>query len=142
MLLAAVRKDAVTTYKVYAENSLHEVLKSQRLKFVPKDPDRGRNWGRLISLFKSGLQVDICPPAVREIRELRHILTHNRGKCRIDNQRLRFGTKYENDDLPSRWVELTREKTEEMCNTLAEIVHTIDPKVWQYSYGRDRLDFS
>jgi hypothetical protein len=46
MLLAAAWKDAVTAYEVYVENSLHEVLQFQRLKYEGKDPDRGPSCGR------------------------------------------------------------------------------------------------
>lgn len=118
------------------------MLRFQRRKYAGKYPNRGPDWRWLAKFFNEYLKVDICPPAVREIRDLRHILTHNRGRCRTDDQRSRFGTMYEEDDFPSRRVELTREKAEDMCDSLAQAVRTIDPKVWQYSWGRARLDFS
>jgi hypothetical protein len=34
MLRAAMWKDAVTAYEVYVENSFHEVLKFQRMKYA------------------------------------------------------------------------------------------------------------
>jgi len=138
MLLAAVWKDAVTAFEVYLEQGAQEVLKRNGLKVAMKGDGRGPSWSELASFYRAALQVHIDTPSVRDIRDLRHILTHNRGEWRSDQQRKRFDEGIDGC-FPTYRVELTRGKVEAACDCLAMLIRTVDPHVWTYSWGGKRL---
>lgn len=138
MLLAAVWKDAVTAFEVYVEQGVQEVLERHGWKLATTGTERGPLWSELVSFYRKTLQVDINPQGVRDIRDLRHILTHNRGEWRSDQQRKRFDAAT-HEGFPSYRVELTREKVEATCDYLATLIRTIEPHVWAYSWGGKRL---
>lgn len=150
MLQASALKEAVTAYEVYAEKAVDEALDRFRWeiggvahKLRPKI-GKGRDsagWRELVE-FHSFLGNDIAPPAVRKIRDLRHMLTHQRGEIRTDEQRLRF-----RDDMAEGGADDTTEsfiggnvllgepRVIAALDELAGSVRRADPTIWAIAWG-------
>jgi hypothetical protein len=132
MHLAAVLRDAVTSFEVYLEKAAEEALKFHGAAW--KSSPR---WGDLKKLFSQlGVQIDTAD--VRGVRDLRHFLTHQRGELRTDEQRTRFASS-SGAALPAIVVELSEESVVAAMDVLAEAVRTIDVAAYKYSYGRARV---
>nr|BEK62792.1 hypothetical protein KPHV_00190 [Kitasatospora purpeofusca]BEK71237.1 hypothetical protein KPHV_84640 [Kitasatospora purpeofusca] len=147
MLLASALKDAVTAFDIFMEASLDEVLtlfsyrledgqKVQlRLKKTGKQESPG--WG-VIRDAHAIFGNDIDTAEVKYIRELRHVLTHQRGELRTDAARERFA--YQPADapeeiFPSRRVELDNARVLKCLAELAIVVRAADPALHRIAWG-------
>lgn len=73
---------------------------------------------------------------MRQVRELRHFLTHRRGELRTETQRRKFGPDFEG--LPPIVVELTEESVLGVLDQLGHSVRSIDPAVREHTFGGKR----
>lgn len=138
MLLAATVKDAVTAYEVYLEQALDEVLRRHGFELVRKNPDLGPRWPVLTQYYEDLFALTISPPEVDVIRDLRHVLTHQRGVWRSEDQaeRLRH---LANPDGEGSWrVPLAADAVVGYCDVLAAKVKEFDPTLWRFSWGNER----
>ena len=147
MLRAAALKDAVTAFEVYLERALDEVFSAhlavddegRRLRLQVTRPKRSGapDYKVLVRLHRLlGNEVDT--EAVRHIRELRHLLTHQRGELRTEEQRLRFSDERHEDELSltpyvGGEMPLRVERVQELLDDLGAVVRGADPAVWRYS---------
>lgn len=150
MLRAGVLRDAVTAFEVYAEKSAEEVLrrwsatdadgKSHRMApFVDKHRV-SPSWGTLRRIHRA-LGNDLETDDVKYIRDLRHLLAHQRGELRTEQLRERFimetgprrGGPFDSSDIP-----LTHDRVLQMMDDLALVVRTCDAAVWIHTWGRER----
>jgi len=143
-------RDAVTAYEVYMEKSLEEVLsryvvvhedgtKSRLMLFRPKNWE-SPGWGVLVQAH-AALGTNIEPEAVQYIRALRHLLAHQRGELRTEEQR----DKFQREADPSDWmvgeayvggdVPLAEGRLSEMLDQLGDVVRSADPAAWTAAYG-------
>lgn len=130
MHLAGVVRDAVTSFEVYLEKAIVEVLAAHGLT-----PTRSLYWGDLRTHFAK-ISVEIGTPQVRRIRDLRHFLTHQRGEFRTKEQRDAFDV--EQDGIPAIVVQLTEESVVEIMDELAAVARQVDAAAWQHSWGGTR----
>lgn len=79
LTLAATIRDAVSAYEVYLSKAFDEVLEHHG--FVRKQRFATARWNELHE-FATILGVDIKPPGVATLTDLRNILTHQRGELR------------------------------------------------------------
>jgi hypothetical protein len=81
------------------------------------------------------------PAEVQHIRRLRHVLVHQRGELRSEEQRRQFGdTKQDTEEWVSAdEVELTEESVLGALNALAEAVNQVDAKIYRVSWGGEQL---
>ncbi|MFJ8627497.1 hypothetical protein ACIRD3_32310 [Kitasatospora sp. NPDC093550] len=142
MLEASALKDAVTAFEIYLEHVLHEVLKQHRVR-------RAGLWGTLHVkvgrhqqspawpiLAKAhevlGAPVDQSP--IKEIRAIRHLLTHQRGELRTPELRerwkdhlSRYGVWTDEDwEFIQARVDLGEAKVLGMMDALARVVRVVD----------------
>ncbi|BAX98910.1 hypothetical protein MSTE_03610 [Mycobacteroides stephanolepidis] len=132
MIHAAAIKDAVTAFEVYMEDVLREWLSHIRIGDGSVRPvvrvTKGRespNW-LVLTRFHADLGANISTPSVREIRDLRHLLTHQRGELRSEAAIEKF-TRTNAGDRFSRPrvgdpVEL---HTEDVLKVLADLDETV-----------------
>ncbi len=131
---AGVLRDAVTSFEVYLEKAREEVLRHHgHHRQVPEAAPR---WHTLEQFFKK-LRVEIETDAVREVRSLRHFLTHQRGELRTEELRRRFSR--QSDGIPPIVVELHEEDIIASMDALASAVRAIDPSVYEHSWGGARI---
>ena len=132
MHLAGVLRDAVTTFEVYLEKAREEVLahQGQPIGVAARTP----TWWEFKDFFAQ-LGVTIETAKVKEVRHLRHFLTHRRGELRTEDLRHEFQATH-SDVIPPWMVELTKERVLQAMDVLAQAVRQIDPAVYQYSWGR------
>ncbi len=136
MHMAGVLRDAVTAFEVYVEKAREEVLLHHGNSQVA--PERAPYWKELKDFFDQHLGVNIEPPDVRDVRDLRHLLTHRRGELRTDKLREQFGATA--NGLPAIAVELDEEKVNEAMGVLIRAIATIDSCVHEHSWGGKRID--
>jgi hypothetical protein len=150
MLRAGALRDAVSAFEVYAEKSLAEVLDFYRFEQPNGETTRltlatapgyvSPSWPTLRQVHRA-LGNDIETDAVSYVRNLRHLLTHQRGELRTEEQRALYrkeadaddwlvGDAYVGGDLPLR-----HERVVAMMSDLAEVVRASDRAVWSHTYG-------
>lgn len=135
MLLAGVVKDAVTAFEVYLEKAADEALTWHHEP--PLRRARGEEsprWGK-IRAFYERLGVDLSE--VRDVRRLRHLLTHQRGELRTEERRAAWGS--DEDGRPDLEVRLTEERTASAVDALAEVARRGDREVYRVTWGGDAL---
>src|ERR1700722_8986662 len=135
MHAAGVLRDAVTNFEVYLEKAREEVLDHHG--HTRAVPDRAPTWDAL-KRFYSELGVDGALDTVRDVRELRHFLTHRRGELRTEALRKRFAS-----TSAQSWpinVELDEQTVLAAMDVLAAAVRSVDPAVYDHSWGGRRLD--
>ena len=100
-------RDAVTAFEVYMEKSANEVL----ARWVMRNEDGSRSrlrlftpanwespaWGVLAKVHEA-MGTDIGPEAVKYTRALRHLLAHQRGELRTQEQRDKFQREADSSD--------------------------------------------
>lgn len=132
MHLAGVLRDSVTNFEVYLEKASSQVLSSHG--FAWGDSPR---WGDL-KRFAKALGLVLESDGVREVRDLRHFLTHQRGELRTEDQRRKFA-QASTDIIPPIVVELDEESVLTAMDKLARSVRSIDPAIWAHTFGGRRL---
>lgn len=135
MINAAALKDAVTAFEVYLEKSANEVITLCGYKFKLSDRRDSPHWGALVKVHQS-LGNDVESPGVRYVRDLRHLLTHQRGELRTSCLREKFSQEPSDSlqDYPSE-VPLSQPRVVELLDLLAQTVKICDPKVWEVCYS-------
>lgn len=132
MLLAGVLRDAVTSFEVYLEKAREEVFRHQGQP-IPVE-DEAPRWGPQKRFFRQ-LGVEIETADVKQVRELRHFLTHRRGELRTEEQREQYRAEHPNEFAPLA-VDLSRQEVIDAMDALAAAVRRIDSIVYKYSWGR------
>jgi hypothetical protein len=132
MLFAAAVRDAVTAFEVYLHKGINEVLGFAGYKAGEGDIP---TWGDLRELYKNVLEVDIDIEAVKRIRDLRHLLTHQRGELRTQEQRQRYAGE---QALFSTVAHLDEAVVRSACAEFLTAARTVDPRVWSGAWGPDR----
>ncbi len=134
MHLSGVLRDSVTNFEIYLEKAREEVLEhnGQQTPLSAKSP----KWHSLKNFFDQ-LDVQIESDGVRQVRDLRHFLTHRRGELRTEELRRQFQTT--SDLIPPWTVELSQERVVGSTDLLAQAARSIDPAVYEYSWGGKRL---
>jgi hypothetical protein len=135
ILLAAVLREAVSSFEVYLEKAREEVLRhhSQPIAVAERSP----NWRELEAFFGQ-LGITIRSSDVDNVVKLRNFLTHRRGELRTEKERTEF-QQTRPGELPPLEVELTREEVEAAMDTLATAVRAIDRAVYEYTWGSLRV---
>lgn len=135
MHLSGVGRDAVTNFEVYLEKAREEVLHhhGQPIAIADDSP----KWGALKRFFRQ-LHVLIETEDVKRVRDLRHFLSHRRGELRTEELRNKF-QETQTDLFPSWAVELNEERVTESLDALAVAVRSIDPAVYEHTWGRTRI---
>jgi hypothetical protein len=134
MINAAALRDAVTAFEVYLEKSANEVISPCGYKFKLSDGRDSPNWWALVKVHRSlGNNVDTRD--VRYVRDLRHLLTHQRGELRTSDLRKKFSQESSDSfrDYSSE-VPLSQPRVVELMDLLARTVKVCDPKVWEVCY--------
>jgi hypothetical protein len=93
-------------------------------------------WTEIVRFYSGRLGVAF-PDEVGRVRQLRHLLTHQRGEFRSQQQRDQYG------DLDGIFgglrVELTEEMTTQALDTLGAAVRLVDRDAYRVSWGREEL---
>lgn len=131
MLHAAAIKDGVTAFEVYLEQAANDILRRRGAKFDLK-PGRTPQWPDLVDFYADDVGAAINTAQVAHVRELRHLLTHQRGELRTDDQRARFGAA---GGVLSYRAELNPTVTTECLDVLATVVRSLEPSVWQLTWS-------
>lgn len=134
MLLAAVVRDSVTAFEVYLEKVILEALRRNRKAPIKDYSDRGMYWGDVRGWFRALFDEDVETEEIREIRNLRHLLTHRRGELRTEAQRQRFNLPDEDWDPK---VRLDEGRVTKVLDVLHDRVRWLDALVWEQAC-RDR----
>ncbi|BBX86959.1 hypothetical protein [Mycolicibacterium aubagnense] len=147
MLRTGALRDAVTAFEVYAEKSAGEALgrwrgvddvdgSVRRLTPVVRKGQNSPSWGTLCRIHEalgSNLETD----NVTYIRELRHLLAHQRGELRTKELREQFMTEtgptrggpFDPTDVP-----LTSLRLQQMLDDLASAVRACDGAIWPQTH--------
>lgn len=135
MFLAAVLRDAVTSFEVYLEKAREEVLAhhGQPIQIADDSP----YWGPQKRFFRQ-LGVQIETDEVKEVRALRGFLTHRRGELRTEEQREQYRKERAGELVPLA-VDLSQKDVVEAMDKLAAAVRLIDAAVYDYSWGGARI---
>lgn len=130
--LAAVVRDAVTIFDLYVEGALAEALAHQLGRQVEL-PERSPSWGGLKKAWRLLAKVNLDDHGVREVRERRNWLTHQRGQIRTERQRL----EHEPDafDWPEEALRLTDDMVRLDLATLAEAAVRLDVDAYRLGWG-------
>lgn len=151
MLRSSVLRDAVTAFEVYAEKSLNELLSwfrfdvpdgdTYRLVPVVNPSQLSPSWTTLREVH-TALGNDLETEPIKYVRALRHLLTHQRGELRTEEQRNQYASEANADD----WligdayvggdVPLAHDRVIEMMDQIAAVVRASDPAVWRHTWGR------
>jgi hypothetical protein len=133
MHLAGVMRDAVTNFDVYLERSADEILTFHGKTF----PDRKRSarWEKLVEFYEL-VGVDLTLPAVRDARDLRHVLTHRRGELRTEEQRAKFAES--KDPFMRSVAHLNEAVVQRRMDDLGEAVRLADRVGYDHTWGSVR----
>ena len=134
MHLAACVKDAVTAFEVYLEQLHLEIL---RVNGLPPPKGDYVRWGDMKKWFRDQLGLDLEEAAVKDVRNIRHALTHRRGELRTQDERKRWGN---SAPFGSRSVHLTQIIVAELMEVLAQKVDDVESVASEYTqFGVKRL---
>lgn len=129
MHCAGILREAVTNYEVYLEKARQEILrrtgKSQGV------PENAPYW-RELKEFYGQIRVDIEADDIREVRELRHFLTHRRGELRTEKHREHYAA--EAGPLGPINVELSRASVLQSMDVLGAAVRIIDRVTYRHAW--------
>jgi hypothetical protein len=131
MHLAAVVRDAVTSFEVYVGKACREVLLAHGAEPVSEP-----GWRDLKGIFEL-LELNIEPRQVKRIRKVRHVLTHQRGELRTEDQRRQYALD-PNESIPSYVIDLDEDRVLGMLDELAEVVCAIDAVACRYTWRHER----
>lgn len=134
MLLAAIVRDAVTAFEVYLEKVILEALRRNWKAPVKDYADHGMYWWEVRDWFRALFDEDVETDELREIRDLRHLLTHRRGELRTEAQRQRFNP---SDEDWNPLVTLDETRVTSVVDALRAQARHIDEVVWEQAC-RDR----
>lgn len=137
MLRSAAIKDLVTAFEVYLDSVGSEMLSRQGYKWDLRKESDSVRYGTVRDFYRDCLKVTIDTAEVRDIRELRHILTHQRGELRTAEQREKFGSN--DDSTPFDLAQLDGERVTQARSDLDVVVRTTDKAVMPYIVRQDRL---
>ena len=133
MHAAATLRDAVTLYEVYLEHAAGEVLFHHGLERTAEEAPRWRELRR----FYLFLGIDLyAEEGVKNVRRLRHLLTHRRGAVETEADREAFGSDY---PFTYETVELNDHRVVTAMDILARSVLRIDTNAYRYSWGSERV---
>jgi hypothetical protein len=131
MHLAAVVRDSVTSFEVYAGKACREVLLAHGAA-----PVNEPGWRDLKEMFEL-LELKIESGPIKRIRKVRHVLTHQRGELRTEDQRRQYALD-PTEPIPSYVIELNEERVLGMLDELAERVRAIEAVACRYTRHHDR----
>lgn len=127
MLGGAVVRDAVTAFEVYLEKVAGEILAHQDREWKAWAKGRSPAYFDVVEALRSELNVDIDTEAVKNIRDLRHILAHQRGELRTEARREKYGQHKWAPGTLLWQAELSQVTVTQILDDLAEIVRRVDP---------------
>lgn len=137
MYLAAALKDAVTAFEVYLEALVDEILAVHGVG-GGSDGKLSPWWRDLKRWYRVHVGVDLEADGVKEVREVRHILTHRRGELRTEAEREGWGRQ---EGFGGRTVDLQVDQVRAMMETLAHKVSTIEDAAVKYTrFGGERFE--
>lgn len=150
MLRSGALRDGVTAFEVYAEKSIEELLSwfsfthsdgaSYRLHPVVARSQVSPGWATLRDIH-AALGNDLETDEIKYLRGLRHLLTHQRGELRTEEQRLRFLSESDPDDwlvgdaYVGGTVPIAHQRVVEMMDQIASVVRSADHLVWTHTWG-------
>lgn len=135
LLHSLLVRDAVSAFEVYLEKAADEVLRWHHLKWQ-RPEERSPEWKDLVKFYRDQLAVEVASQRIREIRRMRHILTHQRGELRTRELRKQFGGR---DSLLHDLIRLSEDDVTAILNDLASVVHSTDAVAIEYVDGIKRL---
>ncbi|MDL4815983.1 hypothetical protein [Actinomadura opuntiae] len=159
---ATVIREAVTFFEVYLEQAGQEALdrywwtdeagQKYRMLLHTKGAQQSPRWPTLVRFHKE-LGNNVETDRVRFIRDLRHLLTHQRGELRTEERRVRFAddhvVAFAKD--PSKhadiWdeasvggqVQLRHERVMAILDDLGAVVRAADPVIWSIRWDTGAL---
>lgn len=125
-------RDATTTFEMYLEAALIEVLETQlgrRLELPEKSP----YWDDLKAAWKGLAGINLERHGVRAVRGRRNWLTHQRGQFRTDAQRAGHDT--HEFGWPDPALRLTQASVANDMDTLAEAAASVDVEAYRLAGG-------
>lgn len=131
--LAAVVRDAVTSFEVYLDKTCLDVLLAHGA-----EPSKDLRWRDMKQIFEA-LGVNIETGPVKRIRTIRHVLTHRRGELRTEQQRQQYALD-PTETIPSFVIELNDESVIAMLDELADAVRRIDAVATRFTWKREHSD--
>jgi hypothetical protein len=135
MHLSGITRDAVTNFEVYLEKAREEILAHHGKPTAPAA--ESPKWGQIRRFFAQfGIEVDT--EDVKQVRRLRHFLSHRRGELRTEELRATFQATH-SDLFPPWYVELDPSRVIDALEVLTTAVRAIDASVYEYSWGRARV---
>jgi hypothetical protein len=134
LTLSAVVRDAVTAYEIFLMQAFDEVLQAHGRRRV--DHLRTPAWSEMANRYRL-IGIDVRSPEIREILNLRNILTHQRGELRRARERDQFGKAA--GAWTDRLAHLTPDLVTDYMDELGKATRGIDPIAWAYSSGGQRV---
>jgi len=116
-------REAVTNYEVYLEKAREEILR--RTGKWQGVPENAPYWRELKEFYEQ-IGVD----DIREVRELRHLLTHRRGELHTEKLREHYAA--EAGPLGPINVELSKASALQSMDVLGAAVRRIDGAVYRH----------
>lgn len=129
LVMAAALRDGVTAFEVHLEKARELILNQVGLTATHHTDKRAPRWDDLIHFYEVfGITVDT--PAVKDVRDRRHLLTHKRGQIRREaDRRLSHASPPDHAFAAQDDLELTPEGVREDLGTLDSMVRDIDQGV-------------
>ncbi|MFA1538588.1 hypothetical protein [Actinomadura monticuli] len=162
IIRGTVVKEAVTAFEVYLDKAAQEAL--DRYRWTDDAGQKHRmvlrklqtwqtpGWDVLVR-FHAELGNEIQPERVKFIRDLRHLLTHQRGELRTEEQRARFADDHviayakDSSKHADIWdeasvggqVQLRHERVMAILHDLGAVVRAADPVIWSIRWDNGTL---
>lgn len=130
MHCAGILREAVTNYEVFLEKAREEILR--RTGKWQGVPENAPYWRELKEFYEQ-IGVDVEVHDIREVRELRHFLTHRRGELRTEKLREHYAA--EAGPLGPINVELSKASALQSMDVLGAAVRKIDGAAYRHAWG-------
>lgn len=135
MVNSATIRDAVTAFEVYLEKSACEVVAPYGFAFTTVGEQESPSWYNL-KVVHQHFRNNVDTHPVRGARNLRHLLTHQRGELRTAARRGEFAGEVLDDlKLGPFEVPLPSERVNQLLDDLAVAVRGYDANIWGIAYG-------
>ena len=131
MHLAAVVRDAVTSFEVYVSKAAREVIEAHGAGL-----EGNPRWRDAKDVFKLlGVNVEMRP--VKRVFKVRNVLTHQRGELRTEQQRKDYALDPK-EAIPLDVIELNEDRVLGMLDQLGQEAVRIDAVAWRFCSRRER----
>jgi hypothetical protein len=137
LLCSLVLQRIVSGFDIYHESAIAELGRRHGFYLAPESRHfDSPSWGQVVKVYREALNIEIDPVDIRNIRTLRHRLTHQAGELRRTEDQLIHGEGRTTEYRPQQ-ARVDPGLVKSHSRTLDANIQRIDQIMWRLTYLDD-----